>query len=552
MSDSVSEGLYLLDYGAGNVRSVFNAVEALGHKISLISHPSDFDKAKKIIFPGVGSFGHAIESMKRKNLIQPLIEYIKSNRPLFGICVGMQVLFEGSEESDSPGLAIFPGTVTKFNDSSKSVPHIGWTTPVLVQDLPESLSSIKSHLSSDSFYYFVHSYAVPYIENHKNLYSVNTVTKYHDETFISSICSNNIFATQFHPEKSGKSGLNLLDFFIKHFQPSNSFPSPKFFPNIISESSSRVIACMDVRSNDQGDLVVTKGDQYDVRESSQNNQVRNLGKPVELAKRYYLEGADEVTFLNITSFRNIPLDDTPMLDILKEASKSVFVPMTVGGGIRAISNPQTGENWSPVQVADAYFLAGADKISIGSDAVYSAEKFIKNNYIKDGSSSIEQISFVYGSQAVVVSIDPRRVYLDNPSSTNHKTIQTTIKGPNNESYCWFQCTVNGGREGRDIDVVELATSIQILGAGEILLNSIDKDGSNSGFDLELISLVKSSVSIPVIASSGAGNPSHFYDAIKVSKADAVLAAGIFHRNEVSISESKQYLASKNINIRPAI
>ncbi|OLY77830.1 Imidazole glycerol phosphate synthase hisHF [Smittium mucronatum] len=548
MSQSPSDGLYLLDYGAGNVRSVFNAIESLGYKINLINSSADFDKAKKIIFPGVGSFGHAIDSMKRKNLIEPLLKYIQSGRPLFGICVGMQVLFQGSEESDSPGLGIFPGRVELFSSHSKSVPNIGWNNPVIVQSLPDTIDMSKTGINSDSLYYYVHSYAVPYPETQNNLNFVNTATRYGDQTFISSVWSKNIFATQFHPEKSGETGLKLLDFFIKDFTclPETSSPIPRPIP---SRTSVRVIACMDVRTNDQGDLVVTKGDQYDVREASQGNQVRNLGKPVQLAKRYYQEGADEVTFLNITSFRNTPLNDTPMLDVLRQASKSVFVPMTVGGGIRSITNEISGESWSAVQVADAYFLAGADKVSIGSDAVYSAEKLISNKGIKDGSSSIEQISSVYGSQAVVVSIDPKRVYVNDPSETSHTSVLTTNKGPNNESYCWFQCTVKGGRESRDIDVVQLSKAVSELGAGEILLNCIDKDGTNSGYDLELIKLVKSSVTIPVIASSGAGKPSDFSDAINLANADAVLAAGIFHRKEVSISEVKEYLKSENIGVR---
>ncbi len=130
---------------------------------------------------------------------------------------------------------------------------------------------------------------------------------------------------------------------------------------------------------------------------------------------------------------------------------------------------------------------------------------------KPGNSSIEQISIVYGAQAVVISVDPRRVYVQDPGDTSHTTIETVFPGPEGERYCWYQCTVKGGREGRDLDVVQLVKTCQVLGAGEILLNCIDKDGTNSGFDLELIRLVKKSVSIPVIASSGAGKAVHFVD-----------------------------------------
>ncbi|PVZ97194.1 hypothetical protein BB558_006859 [Smittium angustum] len=549
MSDSTDQGLYLLDYGAGNVRSVFNAVEALGYKIKMITSEADFDAAKKIIFPGVGAFEYAMKSMSDKNFTKPLLKYIDSGRPLMGICVGMQILFEGSEESKVPGLGIFPGKCEKFNSKTKSVPKIGWDKAVVVHTKNESETL---GISDSNMYYFVHSYAVPYTASTECAKFVHTATRYGDQVYISSVWNKNIFATQFHPEKSGKCGLDLLKHFICNFKSRTdqsetvNILSPE---DIGSYSSVRVIACMDVRANDQGDLVVTKGDQYDVRESNDTNQVRNLGKPVELAARYYKENADEVAFLNITSFRDIPLNDTPMLQVLREASKSVFIPMTVGGGIRGIKCEKTGQYWSPVEVADAYFQAGADKVSIGSDSVYSAENYWKSGCKLNGDSSIEQISKAYGSQAVVVSIDPKRVYVESETQTTHHTIPTSVPGPNGEKYCWYQCTVMGGRETRDFDVVQLATAVQALGAGEILLNCIDKDGTNSGYDLELIKLVKKNVTIPVIASSGAGRVEHFSEAVLESGADAVLAAGIFHRNEIPISDVKTHMENKGIIIR---
>ena len=175
-------------------------------------------------------------------------------------------------------------------------------------------------------------------------------------------------------------------------------------------NSRRVVVALDVRNNDSGDLIVTKGDQYDVRESSSATSttgrggVRNLGKPVALAEKYFLSGADEIAFLNITSFRTKGgvLSDLPMLQVLEAASKNIFVPLTVGGGIKSLTDPTTGQTHSALDVAGAYFRAGADKVSIGSDAVYAAEKLRDNGGKKDGTTSIEQITFVYGVQAVVV------------------------------------------------------------------------------------------------------------------------------------------------------
>ncbi|MFW6179972.1 MAG: HisA/HisF-related TIM barrel protein, partial [Desulfohalobiaceae bacterium] len=151
---------------------------------------------------------------------------------------------------------------------------------------------------------------------------------------------------------------------------------------------------------------------------------------------------------------------------------------------------------------------------------------------------------VYGSQAVVISIDPRRRYVFSSQDTPHLALPTNQPGPEGQGYCWFQCTVKGGREGRELDAVTLAKACEELGAGEILLNSIDKDGTNSGFDLELVQAVSQAVGIPVIASSGAGSPAHFLQVFSKTDAEAALAAGIFHRREVPIRTVKEYLGAR--------
>ncbi len=285
--------------------------------------------------------------------------------------------------------------------------------------------------------------------------------------------------------------------------------------------------------------MVTKGDQYDVREEG---EVRNLGKPVDLARRYYEEGADEITFLNITGFRDFPLEDMPMIEVLRRTSENVFVPLTIGGGIRDYTDKH-GRSYSALEVAAEYFRSGADKVSIGSDAVMIAEDYLRVGNAS-GRSSIEEISRVYGNQAVVVSIDPRRVYVQSPDAVKQHVIPTQTPGPNGERYCWYQCTIKGGREGRDLDAVTLAQVCEKLGAGEILLNCIDRDGTNLGFDLELINAVKKAVTIPVIASSGAGRVEHFLEVFTETGAESALAAGIFHRKEVSIEAVKDYLKDK--------
>ncbi|MBW2095827.1 MAG: imidazole glycerol phosphate synthase HisHF, partial [Deltaproteobacteria bacterium] len=218
-----------------------------------------------------------------------------------------------------------------------------------------------------------------------------------------------------------------------------------------------------------------------------------------------------------------------------------------GGGIRDYTDVN-GRTYSALQVASEYFRSGADKVSIGSDAVLIVEDYLKSGE-KTGKSAIEQISWVYGNQAVVISIDPRRVYVESPAQTIHPVIETTQPGPRGEQYCWYQCTIKGGREGRDVDAVTLARTCEKLGAGEILLNCIDRDGTNLGFDIELINAVKQAVTIPVIASSGAGSVEHFYEVFTQTQAEAALAAGIFHRKEVPIGAVKEYLQTNNVEIR---
>ncbi|CAK9028804.1 Imidazole glycerol phosphate synthase hisHF (IGP synthase) (IGPS) (ImGP synthase) [Includes: Glutaminase, partial [Durusdinium trenchii] len=195
---------------------------------------------------------------------------------------------------------------------------------------------------------------------------------------------------------------------------------------------------------------------------------------------------------------------------------------------------------------------GADKISIGSDAVEVARAFYAAGRKGDGSSSIELISTKYGRQAVVISVDPRRVYVpDAAAAANHAVVELkegTPKGPKGEGFAWYCCTVKGGREDSELDVVQLAQAVEALGAGELLLNCIDRDGQGTGYELELINQVKTACTLPVIASSGAGTPEHFEEALATG-ADAALAAGIFHREEVPIQKVKGYLTTTSIPVR---
>ncbi|KAI1788762.1 imidazole glycerol phosphate synthase HisHF [Ganoderma leucocontextum] len=557
-------GLYLLDYGAGNVQSLANTLTKLGHDFRWISSPADFENATSLIFPGVGAFGSAIDGLVSRGLFEPLREYIASGKPYFGICIGMQVLFRSSIESpSSKGLGVIPSEIGIFSNTDKSVPHMGWNA---VEPLdPEEKAN--EGLDPRSTYYFVHSFRAAYDwERPEVAQWAHATTQYGQEVFLATVQKGNVFACQFHPEKSGPAGLKVLDAWLKQSEAerATSPPTPRIPrpPKPKDGFTKRVIACMDVRSNDDGDLVVTKGDQYDVRERSSTTAnvagaVRNLGKPVELSGRYYANGADEICFMNITSFRHSPLLDQPMIAVVRAAAETVFVPLTIGGGIKDTIDPD-GTPHSALEVAGAYFRAGADKVSIATEAVFAVEKMRERPSADgkgegDGTSAIEMIAHAYGRQAVVVSVDPRRVYIEPDYAGPYKDELVFGKpdGPEKErgKAWWYQCTVRGGREDRPLSVVQLVRGVEKLGAGEVLLNSIDRDGTGAGYDLDLISLVRRNVRIPVVASSGAGKAEHFVEVFQKTGVEAALAAGIFHRNEVGIDEVKATLTAAEISAR---
>ena len=204
----------LLDYGAGNVRSVRNAILACGYEIEDITDPVQISQAKVIIFPGVGSYGSAMKVLKEKGFDQPLREYLSgSDRPFLGICLGMQTLFESSDEHGEgvdaiPGLGVIPGKVIKFDETKMDVPHIGWNGRIVHKKSP-----VLKHVSDEESAYFVHSYYAPITEQNREW--ILTSTTYSGQSFISSVQRGCVVATQFHPEKSGKTGLHVLKGFLE-------------------------------------------------------------------------------------------------------------------------------------------------------------------------------------------------------------------------------------------------------------------------------------------------------------------------------------------------
>ena len=269
----------------------------------------------------------------------------------------------------------------------------------------------------------------------------------------------------------------------------------------------RIIVCLDVQ-----DGRVVKGVNF--------RGLRDVGDPVELAARYEAEGADEIVFLDISASLE---GRQTLLDVVQRTAERLFIPLTVGGGVQDISD------------IEGVLRAGADKISINTAAVTRPEL-------------IGEASARYGSQCVVASIDAR---------VEKRQIEIMTRGETNSpeaatrpaSRTWFRVFTHGGHNPTELDAIIWAKRCEQLGAGEILITSIDQDGRRRGYDLELTGQVVEAVSVPVVASGGAGTPAHIRDAFLLAGADAALAAGIFHDGLVSISEVKRVLAEAGVPVR---
>jgi len=251
--------------------------------------------------------------------------------------------------------------------------------------------------------------------------------------------------------------------------------------------------------------------------------LRDAGDPVEVAAAYEKEGADELTFLDITaSHENRDI----ILDVVARTAENVFMPLTVGGGVRTLDDIRN------------LLKAGADKVAINSAAV------------KDP-AFVKKAAQRFGSQCIVVAIDAKQTKsaANDPSIPNWAEEHPDLLLDRNKSSTCWEVYIHGGRTATAINVVKWARQMQDYGAGEILLTSMDKDGTKSGYDLKLNRSVSESVTIPVIASGGAGKLEHLYEGITDGKADAVLAASIFHFKEFTIDETKRYLKEKGVCVR---
>ena len=265
----------------------------------------------------------------------------------------------------------------------------------------------------------------------------------------------------------------------------------------------RIIPCIDVDLDEDGNAAVYTGVNFE--------DLAYTGDPVEMAKAYNESGADEFVFLDITASAE---GRETMLETVSAVADEVFIPLTVGGGIRTTDDIKET------------LRAGADKVSINTGAL-------------EDPTLVNEGARAFGSQCIVISVDARRRF---DEEGDH---YVDVDGES----CWFECTVKGGREGTGIDVVSWAQEAADRGAGELFVNSIDADGTKEGYDIPLMSAVSETVSTPLIASSGCGSPEHAYEVFTEADADAALAASIFHFDEYSIRETKEYLAEKGVPVR---
>ena len=461
----------LIDYGAGNLTSVRNAFAAIGEETVVTRDPEVIGKADRVVFPGVGAAAHAMDNLRRFGLVD-VVRRAAATKPFLGICLGMQVLFEHSEEDGGVEmLGIIPGKVRRFHDvPGCKVPEIGWNS------VSAPAGARVPGIGEGQEYYFVHSYAADVIGD------TCLTASYAGVTFTAMVRRGNLWACQFHPEKSGRIGLNLLRAWMLGVASSPS-PSPSPFTSL----TRRVIPCLDVRAGR-----VTKGVKF-------KNNV-DLGDPVEMAVKYAEGGADELVFYDITaSAERRPID----IGMVEAVAKAVRIPFAVGGGISTVAD------------MERVILAGAEKVSVNSLAVRNPQ------IIAEGAA-------VFGAQCIVLGMDPYR---------------------SGKTASGYEITTRGFREFTGMDAVEWAKRAADLGAGEIVVNSVDADGTRAGFELEITRLIAEAVGVPVVASGGAGRPEHLVDAFNLARADAAIVAGMIHSGEYTIGQIKEGMAAARVPTR---
>ena len=436
----------LADYGAGNLRSVTSAFTRAGADPVVTVDAETVLQAPLAVIAGVGHVESAARGLAANGLDEAVRARHTAGRPTFGICVGMQLLFEDSDEGGR-GLGLLAGPVRRLR--ARRVPHMGWNTLAvsrgdgLLRRPRRRRCLLRAQLRRRAGRGGDSRDGRPRRPGGRGRARHGTLA-----------------GVQFHPERSGAAGARLLE-------------------NVARMVKKRVIPCLDVAAGR-----VVKGVNF--------VGLRDVGDPIELATRYSELGADELVFLDITATVE---GRGPILDVIERSAQELTIPFTVGGGITGLADAQ------------ALLRAGADKVAVNRAAF-------------DDPSILTALADEYGSQAVVCAIDARA----------------------------GEVVTHGGRTPRGRDAVGWAREAVERGAGEILLTSIDADGTRAGYDLELTAAVAAAVDVPVIASGGAGDASHMADAFAAG-AEAALIASIVHERPERLPELKAELQELGWNVR---
>lgn len=477
----------VVDTGRSNAASLMAALERAGARTSLTTDPAVVRAAAFAVLPGVGAFGAVADRLRAMGVDAALRERLERGAPTLGACLGMQLFFESSEESPGArGIGAIPGAITAYGPGVRS-PQFGWNRI----SSPEGGGGV-------AFAYFANSYKLDVAPP-----GWMAATATYGAPFVAAIERGKVLLCQFHPELSGAWGQSLLSLWLARGSisaRSSSMLAASFGetagavapgrPSGIRSTIPRIIPCLDVAGGR-----VVKGVRFE--------DLRDSGDPALLAARYEAEGADEIVVLDITA--GVEGKDTAVGTVRAVRSR-IGVPLCVGGGIRQLKD------------AEMVLRAGADKVSLNSMAYRNP-------------ALLSEIAREFGRQCCVVAIDATR------------------RGGGPQADGLAQVVLDAGRTVTDTPVDEWIRRAVDAGAGEILLTSRDRDGTRTGYDLELLgSAVAAAPGTPVIASGGAASPEQILDGLRAG-ADAALLAGALHDGSLTIGTIKNYLRQNGVEAR---
>lgn len=491
--------------GSANLASVLAAFARAGVQARITIDPSDAEHADRVVLPGVGSFGAAMATLHAAALVEPLRRRLAAGRPILAICLGLQLLAESSEESPGvPGLGVLPAKITRFAGDLR-VPQLGWNRVA---------AGVGCSLLTDGCAYYANSYR---LESEPAGWACATTD--YGGRFVGAVERGRVLACQFHPELSGPWGQALIERWLAgvgHSSHESHRTSQTQAPGL----TPRIIPCLDVR-----DGRIVKGVRF--------ADLRDAGDPVERAALYEAQGADELVILDVSA---TPDGRRTAADTVARVRAVLSIPLTVGGGVRTTDD------------AARLLDAGADKVGVNTAAVRDP-------------SLLTRLAERFGVQCTVLALDAARRQnaeaergdrraSEQPgampaSQASHSANSGSSSAPS--AFSW-EVVVRSGSERTGIDAVGWAAEAGRLGAGEILLTSFDRDGTHTGYDLDLLRAVGAAVSVPVIASGGASSAAHLREALNAG-ADAVLAASIFHDGDTTVADIKRELAGLGTPVR---